>query len=404
MDELYVLMFLIGMIVSITFLGMATFAYKKGNGKAKKRYILSGVFAIIAVLGIYGLSQNPPDKDVLETAESTPPKVEDYNSVAITIDEQFRKYVNEIQPNELRALDAIIDFEAGKIDSLSAYEKISDMKEQYLSTYLSISKVSIPENLPDDLINDLQKIQSGIVTNYFTRLEAMNHFLDYIDTQNNSDLDKMSQQLELSTLFVKQVHQNSASLHSKVGLQPSHSEELTVKIDQILQTTNEKIKEKYTTATTEKRKIVYSLGISPEEFLKRFNSLPREEGFKNTTIETITIDTAATAFNSFQEPLSYQVDITGSVNKPDNTIAFIQVALKNEGTERDEEIYKKTIPVLISSIVPSISDSRKEEITSKAIENLFSGIRGIQIFDGDYRFSTETTGFASIFKISKELK
>ncbi|CAH1215885.1 hypothetical protein [Paenibacillus sp. JJ-223] len=408
MDELYVLLFLIGMIVAITYLAMATFAFKKRSGKAKKRYIMSGVFAIISVIGVYGLSQDLPDQqsaaqNAETVVEDDPSLIEENNKAAIAVDDQFQKIIEGITPYELQSLYVISHFKEGKIDHLSAYENIRDIKDRYTATYLAINKVSIPKDLPADLISDLQKIKSGIAANYFTRSEAMNHFLDYIDTQKSSDVDKMNLQLELSMSFVKQLNQNSAIFYSKVGLPEIQIKEQTAKIDEIIQNYNESDKEQNTKIKTSNREIIYSLDITPEQFQKKFNSLPREKEFENTTIESITVDTTAATFNSFQEPLSYNVDITGTVNKSDDTIAFIQVALKNEGNDRDEEIFRNTIPLLISSTVPSISDKRKGEIISKAVDNLFSDIRGIQIFEGDYRFSTENTAFASIFRISKEL-
>ncbi|NUU73974.1 hypothetical protein [Paenibacillus xylanilyticus] len=220
MDELYVLLFLIGMIVSITFLGMATFAYKKGSGRAKRRYIVSGVFAIIAVLGILGIARGLPDKDTLETAETTSAKV-DYNNVAITVDDQFQKYIQELEPFELSSVDVINNFHDNKIDRLSAYEKIRDMKDRYTVASMEINRVSIPEDLPEELKNDLEKLQMDIATNYFTRSEAMKHFLNYIDSGKISDIDKMNQQLEASASFAREIKLNYGLFYSKVGLPPT---------------------------------------------------------------------------------------------------------------------------------------------------------------------------------------
>ncbi|MEY8748570.1 hypothetical protein AB9M62_56955 [Bacillales bacterium AN1005] len=221
MNELYVLLILIGIIVSMTFLGMATFAYKKGNGKAKKRYILSGIFAIIAVLGFFGVARGLPDKDILETTESTSPKVEDYNNVAITVDDQFQKFIQELEPFELSSVDVISSFHDNKIDRLSAYEKIRDMKDRYTVASMGINRVSIPEDLPKELKNDLKKLQMDIATNYFTRSEAMKYFLSYIDTGKISDIDKMNQQLEASASFAKEIKLNYGLFYSKVGIPPT---------------------------------------------------------------------------------------------------------------------------------------------------------------------------------------
>lgn len=267
MKEIYALFVIVGLVVTITYLYLAMSAYVKQTGKAKMRFIVSGISGVFVVVGIIGIAQGLSDPQIVTSSKR------------------------------------------------------------------------ITEN----------PVSNNDVQNYSSPKDTAQSEGPLIQHDESTDKEEISH-------------------------------------------------------TSKEKEIIYSLDITPKQFQKRFNSLPRVEGFENTTIESITIDTAATAFNSFQEPLSYNVDITGSVNKSDDTIAFIQVALKNEGDGRDKDIFINTIPLLISSTVPSVSDNKKEEIISKAIDNLSSDIRGIQIFDGDYRFSTQNTAFARIFRITKEIK
>ncbi|CAM4181724.1 hypothetical protein [Paenibacillus xylanexedens] len=259
MKEMYALFVIVGLAITITYLCLAMSAYVKQTGKAKMRFIVSGVFGLVFIVGILGTAAGLPEQQPESSAEVT------------------KTYTEE---------------------------------------------VGLPQSKEPTLIEQ---------------------------AKNKSDNEQDSN------------------------------------------------------ITTENRKIIYSLDITPEQFQMKFNSLPRTEGFENTTIESITLDTAADASNSFQEPLSYNVDVFALVNKSDDTIAYIQVALKHEGNDRDKDIFTHTIPLLISSTVPSVSDSKVEEILMKAIDNLFSDTKGIEILDGDYIFSTSNTAFARIFRISKEI-
>ncbi|UOK65306.1 hypothetical protein MT997_13755 [Paenibacillus sp. OVF10] len=191
-------------------------AYVKQTGKAKIRFTVSGIFGLVFVVGIIGTAVGLPEQQP-QSAMSVKTYTEEDKSVALAVDEQFQRYIEELRPFEQRSIDVISDIKEDKIDRLSAYEEIRNMKDRYTASYKKINKVSIPKDLPDDLKRDLEEIQTGIATNYFTRAEAMNHFLDYIDTKKVSDIDKMNQQLELSASFVKELKLNSSLLYSKVG-------------------------------------------------------------------------------------------------------------------------------------------------------------------------------------------
>lgn len=153
-----------------------------------------------------------------------------------------------------------------------------------------------------------------------------------------------------------------------------------------------------------KPKIVYSLGITPKQFQKNFSFLAKKQGLENSyQLKSISIDSNSTGFDSFREPLTNKLTLTGFVNKSDETIAFIQVVLKSSGTQQDETDLKKSIPLLISAINSDVADEKKEEISSQAISNLLSKGKGIEIHENGYDYSTEETGFGLIFRISKSV-
>ncbi|MGO4953064.1 hypothetical protein [Paenibacillus sp. DRB1-1] len=151
-------------------------------------------------------------------------------------------------------------------------------------------------------------------------------------------------------------------------------------------------------------KIIYSLGTTPKQFQKKFNLLAKKQGLENLyQLKPISIDSNATVFDSFQEPLTNKLTVTGFVNKSDGTIAYIQVVLKPDGTQQDETDLKTIIPLLMSVIDSTITDEKKGLISSQSISNLLSKGKGIELHENEYDYMTLETPFGLIFRISKSV-
>lgn len=215
------------MLIGIIGVPYALFSLRIKKNEAKKNFILALLCTAVLFIGIYEVSS--PNQNNDSAVEESTSKVsnnvqkltefsEADKKTALEIDSTISEQVKYLEPTELEANELINNYADGKIDGYTAYEGVREAKDQYSAASISVNRISIPESLSDELKSDLEKIKSGVATNYYTRSKAMEHFMNYIDNQKISDLDKMKQQLELSSGLVREINLNTGLFYSKVGI------------------------------------------------------------------------------------------------------------------------------------------------------------------------------------------
>lgn len=210
----------------------AIFSLRKKKNDKKKNIFLAVLCTVVLFIGIYEIISSNQNNNTIEESTSgvsnNDQKLTEFSEAdkktALEIDSTITEHIKYLEPIELETNEIISNYADGKVDDYTAYEKIRKAKDQYSVASSSISEISIPKDLPDELKNDLEKIKSGVATNYYTRSKAMDYLLKYIDSQKVSDMDKMKQELEVSQEFVREIKLNLSLFYAKVGIpkDPQH--------------------------------------------------------------------------------------------------------------------------------------------------------------------------------------
>lgn len=152
-------------------------------------------------------------------------------------------------------------------------------------------------------------------------------------------------------------------------------------------------------------KINYSLRITPEQFSKRFNDLVEQQGLSNFYhIDQINIDVGQSNVNTFTKQLTDRLGISGTVNKTDGTLGFVQTTLVPDGTDQDTIDLNNSILLLTTVIDPNITQEGIDYISYQAKENLTSENKGKTMYENGYAYTTIKTAYGLVFRISKPIE
>ncbi|ETT45497.1 hypothetical protein C162_20531 [Paenibacillus sp. FSL R7-269] len=205
----------------------ALLSFRNKKNETKKNIALALLCTVVLLIGVYEVFYSKQDNDnaveesTLEVSNNGQVSTEFSEAdikTALEIDSTITEHIKHLEKLELETNDIISSYADGKINGYTAYESVREAKNQYSAASISVNRILIPENISYELRSDLEKIKSGVATNYYTRSKAMEHFMNYIDNQKISDLDKMKQELEISRDVVRELNLNTGLFYSKVGI------------------------------------------------------------------------------------------------------------------------------------------------------------------------------------------
>lgn len=151
--------------------------------------------------------------------------------------------------------------------------------------------------------------------------------------------------------------------------------------------------------------INYSLGITPEQFIKKFNDLVEKQDLSDFYhIDQISIENGEANVDTFTKQLTNRFGISGTVNKADGTLGFVQTVLVPDGTDQDTVDLNNSILLLTTVVDPNITQEGIDYIASQAVKNLTSEDKGKTMYENGYAYTTLKTGYGLVFKISKPVE
>lgn len=151
--------------------------------------------------------------------------------------------------------------------------------------------------------------------------------------------------------------------------------------------------------------INYSLRITPEQFSEKFNDLVEQQDLSNFYhIDQISIEDGQSNVSTFTKQLTDRLGISGTVNKTDGTLGFVQTILVPDGTDQDTVDLNNSILLLTTVIDPNITQEGIDYISHQVIENLTSENKGKTMYENGYAYTTIKTAYGLVFRISKPVE
>ncbi|WP_138751994.1 hypothetical protein [Paenibacillus sinopodophylli] len=130
-------------------------------------------------------------------------KAKEENKVAVL---EFEKGAyaleDEIKPFIEYYQKAMAGLGDGSVDIFTAYEATEKARDAAKYVQSEFYSLAVPENLPKDVKKMLNEAKSDLSTAYYTKKEAFEIILKFLDDQKPSHMSKFKEEIQLSDAFV----------------------------------------------------------------------------------------------------------------------------------------------------------------------------------------------------------